>query len=509
MEELKEVKIGLVADLDIEFAESGGTTISIASGMVNATIVDDGDQAYVTQRSGVRTENGAPATANSWERAGRGIIYWPRMAGHLHVHYNGVYLGQQPLPTFDFGSSFYRKVYLFLASDEHIIFVDPDEDSVRDLDYDGPAAVEITDPNRPSDITLGGAYLDGYLFLMTAAGVIHNSTLNDVTTWAALDFIGTGRLHDRGVYLGQMSDHVVAYSQKSIEFFFNAGHPSGSPLSRRSDIYYQSGCADGESVWEAPRGHFFVGLDNQGRLEVFSLIDFQLTAIGSPGVNQYLAYIKNLTLGQDYRLIGAGYKSRGSEYYCLSVVHSVPNAPGRDQTPIASFVYDIKHEVWSMIEGWVGDRYGPLALIQTINTDSLIGNITGLSVAAIGAVIASDDSYRARDTGNEVPQGNINMSLISPRYDYGTRNNKRMASLRADMIVVDHAGASQPGDILVQWRDDAEVAFNAGVAVELALWGLRIRRMGRFFVRSFRFSCSLVDQVRIKGVICKIRKSKD
>ena len=74
--------------------------------------------------------------------------------------------------------------------------------------------------------------LDGYVFLSTADGNIYNSNLNDPATWTiATDFITAESFGDGLKRIARSGSYIVAFGDDSIEWFYDAANPTGSPLS--------------------------------------------------------------------------------------------------------------------------------------------------------------------------------------------------------------------------------------------------------------------------------------
>lgn len=81
----------------------------------------------------------------------------------------------------------------------------------------------------------GFVYTDGYLFFMRQNGRIYNYKLN---SWNTIIDESNYITNTSGVGRG-VSDYrntVVAFSENEIEFFRNAGHATGSPLTSMSDL---------------------------------------------------------------------------------------------------------------------------------------------------------------------------------------------------------------------------------------------------------------------------------
>ena len=133
--------------------------------------------------------------------------------------------------------------------------------------------------NNGVSITRGGASLDGYFIVCDITGKIYNSALNDITTWTATNFITAEREPDTGVFLGQHHNHIVYIGTRSIEFFYNAGNTSGSPLARRADVQYSIGCYVPNSIVQDGDVIYFVGTDHAGWSKLYKLENFQLVIL--------------------------------------------------------------------------------------------------------------------------------------------------------------------------------------------------------------------------------------
>lgn len=99
----------------------------------------------------------------------------------------------------------------------------------------GGAWTQITDSDFPSAVTPSHAHLDGYMFVMTEGGRIYNSDLNSLSAWTSTSFITASSFGDKGVGCVRYRNYILGLGDYSIEFFVNAGNPSGSVLKRLPD----------------------------------------------------------------------------------------------------------------------------------------------------------------------------------------------------------------------------------------------------------------------------------
>lgn len=151
------------------------------------------------------------------------------------------------------------------------------------------APASISDADMPGNngvsLVRGGASLDGYFFVCDITGKIHNSDLNDITAWTSTNFLTAEREPDIGVYLGKMGDNLVYIGTRSIEFFYNAGNATGSPLARRQDISYRLGCYHPNTIVQLGDIIFFLGTTQTGESHVYKLENFQLSIISNNRVD--------------------------------------------------------------------------------------------------------------------------------------------------------------------------------------------------------------------------------
>jgi hypothetical protein len=117
----------------------------------------------------------------------------------------------------------------------------------------------ISDADYPSATVRGCVYLDGTFYVMDKYGTIYGSGVNDCTSWDALNFITANAEPSPGVYLAKKDSYVVALKEQSIQFFWDAANPTGSPLSPVQSGILNIGCAHGFSVQNIESNVIFMG----------------------------------------------------------------------------------------------------------------------------------------------------------------------------------------------------------------------------------------------------------
>lgn len=123
----------------------------------------------------------------------------------------------------------------------------------------GQTLTQVTDADYPTSTVRGLVYLNGTFYVMDQDGVIYGSAIDNFTSWSALNFINAQSEPDGGVHIFKYNQYVVAFGQYTIEFFYDAGNASGSPLSPVQNAQMLIGCASADSVTQLSSSVFFIG----------------------------------------------------------------------------------------------------------------------------------------------------------------------------------------------------------------------------------------------------------
>ncbi|MBT8449488.1 MAG: hypothetical protein KJO69_07355, partial [Gammaproteobacteria bacterium] len=261
------MKIPLAVDLDIHKFSGSGIT-EYESGLTNSIVHVEGGKPVITQRPSIDLTEDASDVVGILAR-GRGIYYWEQNAKLYIVNDDSIYeTTQDSVAKGTITSGTERMKILETIGTPRLVFIDAENDEGWTM-ATSTTVTQITDANFPTTLCHGGAILDSYTFVMDEDGIIYNSAVDDPTTWPALGFLEAERENDKGVYLAKHHDHIVAFGTRTIEFFYNAGNATGSPLNRRQDIQYNIGCASGLSVWENGDRIYFIGSSPPGQLQVY------------------------------------------------------------------------------------------------------------------------------------------------------------------------------------------------------------------------------------------------
>jgi hypothetical protein len=331
-----------------------------------------------------------------------------------------------------------------------------------------PATGTITALGARSTVP-GVVYLDGYFCVMDIYGVIYISALNDARAWNALDFITADAEPGQGVVIARALNYVVAFKEWSTEFFFNAGNPTGSPLSRVDNGFTLVGCASGTSLAYVSEGLAWISQTRQDGRGVHLMQGTQQAKISTPDVDRVL---DNDSLAEVYSY---GLKVGGHSLYILTLI-----------TTGVTLVFDFTSKVWTQWASGAAEAYFNLTH-ATYN-----GGLTlGLHKTS-GNVYSLDESY-LDDAGTS-----IDLLCRTIQVDNGTTNNHAMGK-------VEVIGTKASTTATVRWSDDDYATWSTNRTVDLSLPRSSLRRCGDFRRRAFELRHSgsvavVLSSLEIEGI---------
>jgi hypothetical protein len=161
----------------------------------------------------------------------------------------------------------------------------------------------VVEPDHAVDPVVSSAppvFLDGYIFYIghgfgtTPRQRIYNSTLGDPTEVdISTSFIDAEMHSDALVAITKHHNHIVAFGQRSIEFFYNAEIEIGSPLQRQPAYSSRIGLSTLSAslyrkVMEIGDEIYFIGREEGGGIGVFVIDNFRVKRISFPGLDYQL-----------------------------------------------------------------------------------------------------------------------------------------------------------------------------------------------------------------------------
>ena len=422
---------------------------------------------YCLKRPGVSTHSqppGAPTT-------GRGIHAWATTGSTYSVFGNNIFANTSTL-TSSMNTSSGRCWFVEIppSTGQAQLVICDGEDNYNITSTGVLTQIDEADDAQYPVSSLGPVvYLDGYLFQGTSSGRIYNTVLNTVSSWIANDYI-TADTHAgalEAIYI--QKDQIAAFTKNRIEFFFNNGNPTGSPLLRIDQNTMGIGLASRESLAWSGETACFVGEnsgDGDGGRAVYVMQSLsKVRDISTPVINRVL-----INEGLSISSCNAWMERiAGQLVYALSLAVA-------DRT----FVYGVDSGMWSEWQNSAGNKF------NVASATSLNGTVY-LQDASAGNVYRILPSV-FQDTGS-----NFTVRLQTPRMNWGTPLRKYEPSLSI-------VGDSTLSTVQVYVNDDdSTTTYSLVGQIDMTQPQKRITRLGGFYDRAHRFEYQANSSFRVQA----------
>ncbi len=316
--------------------------------------------------------------------------------------------------------------------------------------YAGQVA-KVTDTNYPQRTVPGIVNLDSTVYVMDAGGVIYGCDLTNPTQWNALNFITAEYESDAGVCLAKHQNYIAALKKNTIQFFYDAGTPIGSPLLPLLNATSRIGCASAGSVVSMDNTLIYMAQTFQAGRSIVALNGFVPTPIS----NQYVDRILN---ADDLATVFSySVKIAGHDFYVLTL-----------KTSNITLVCDMTTKEWST---WATTaNYFSQVSYATDNASNYLQNETNGTIS-----IMSPTTYL--DNGSDlIASGNTDI------IDFNSVQRK----FCTDVTVIGDK-YSTANTVYISWTDNNYVSFNTIQPVDMAQIRPRINRAGSFRRRAFKW----------------------
>jgi hypothetical protein len=407
------------------------------------------EQAWVIKRPGL-TEDATTAVA-----AGRGLYSWN---GNLWaVVGNKVYKDGSAIGgTLNTSSG---RVYMDSAADGTGLLIINDGGDLYTVNTSDTLAT-LADGDIPAATVAGAVVLDQYLFVMDSDGVIYNSDVGDVTAWTATSFLTAELMADTANRIARHVNYIVAFSEKSVEFFYDAGNTTGSPLSVLQGTPTLVGCAAGESVVNIGDELLWVAQDQGGGLYVVRMKSFSPDRVSTHVIEESLdAEAASISSVYAYHL-----RTMGHSFYVLTL----------PTTEAKTWVYDLDNGMW---HEW--SSYDGMAETYFTGYDAI--NHAGIDK------ILDEDNGKVFDFDPGTYQDDTNTIKVlgqTKRWDNETNLTKFMYRLE----VVGDQDTTDGADLSISYSDDDYANFSTARTVDLNDPRPHLTRLGHFERRAFKYT---------------------
>lgn len=317
-------------------------------------------------------------------------------------------------------------------------------------------------------------FLDGYIFRGSNQDIF-NSNLNDPTTWSASNFISVESYADKLLDLARVGTYIVAFSQDSIQYFYDAGNPTGSPLSvvqgATKNIGYLGGLASaGDDI-------YFIG-EASGAPSLYKLSGLRVTPVDSLP----FARVWNTNGGVvQFPLRGRIVSLNGHTLYYVE-------ATGLGSAQAQTYVYDLDSGAWSFLS------YQNTSSMWVTGAQTFT-LATGFKRECYFCLWGDQNLYKFSSSVYQDNAVNFTAKFRTPRLTFDTRRNKFGARL-----VVDADQTSSSSLFNVSWTDDDYQTFSTPRTLNLADNYQQMYALGSFRARSFVFTYTDNFPMRWKSI---------
>jgi len=330
-------------------------------------------------------------------------------------------------------------------------------------------AVTVAGAGFPTPHLPTPVYYDGYLLLVKAnTADCYNSNLDFPLVFTAGDFISAEMAPDVITGITTINNHFVLFGSKAIEYFYDAGNPTGTPFARNDVFVKLNGYYGG--IAKYGNDVYIVSIPDSGSPDVYVLRDFKLQSVGNNAIRKFLGFYGVLV-----NYTGSIIALNGNTFYVLV----------RESSNV-TYMLDISTGIWGVLD------YKNTGSFPIMRADSAISPFyttyfTLINSPNIYAFIESDP-YTDTDV-------NVTATIVTQKSDFGTNNQKYMSGLE---LKADRTG----GQVNISWTDNDYQTYSTPRTISLDQEQPDIRQLGRFRQRAFKItesssSACKIDELRV------------
>lgn len=405
----------------------------------------------------------------------RGIYYW--LGTTIYVAGNTIYSENVALGTIATSTGVVGFTeFVNLVGVVTLVLVDGTDGYV----FSSPTVfpTKIVSANFPTPHLPDPIFMDGYLFLAKAnTQDVYNSNLNDPTLWNAGEFLSAEMYPDTIQALSKNNNYIYAVGSQSVEFFFDAANPTGTPLARNASAVLQFGTPALNTVIQTEKEVILVGQTGNGGYTIWAIDGFNPSQICTPYVRDVLRY--QSTLASPTTFVAACIRLSGHKLYILTL-------------STTTLVYSFESKSWST---WSSGIDGSSMFISKLFADGPNSTCKGLSYA--GVSVFSDQYY----IDNLTP---FLQEIQTVKYDFDTMDRKFMHRFA---LVGDVPTSSGVGNnFTLSWTDNDYLTWSTPRTLSMNNDFPMLKQLGTFRRRAFKIQYSGYYRIRIEGFEVDINK---
>jgi hypothetical protein len=306
-------------------------------------------------------------------------------------------------------------------------------------------------PHIPTPI-----FIDGYLLLAKGnTSEVYNSLLGDFGAFRSGQFVSVTQFAGNITGLTKQQNYLICFKEDSVEYLYNAGNTTGSPLSRSTQAITAFGCNQRNTIQSLEDDIIFVGKGSGGGFGVWKINGFKEVKVSTEYVDTYLnddlELYGNTSLSADY-LSGAVVRLDGHSFYLVGERVNTKNK--------RHLVFDPQEKFWSFWDSAVLGASEFIGKYATTRFDKSYFQTPSKKIlrfpqdAAAGSYNDNAAVYTA--------------SYSSPYVDMDNQNRKRWRSLD---LIGDHY--SYDNEVYIKYKDTGSLV-SPGWKINLGMSKARI-----------------------------------
>jgi hypothetical protein len=348
--------------------------------------------------------------------------------------------------------------------------------------YDNTTLAPVVDSPFPASgpRTRGAVYLDATIYVMNQLKAsIHGSlaAANNPEDWDALNVILAQIEPMKGVYLAKNLVYVLAIKEHYTEAFYDAGNPTGSPLSPVQGAKMNFGCYHPGTVRDVGGDLMWVGDSGEGYPTVVLVSNLKADVVSTPQVERILARTHNDTDGafSSWNCRIAGHRLYGINYFGATIP---PNPP----FPPFTLVYDLTSRIWYH---WTTSSGGALNYADSVQlgTETIFLHGTNGNQMCIDETVFKDED----------DPGQFSFEIYTPNYDGDTRLQKVLNQMTI-------LGDQTANTIFMRYSDDDYATWSSEFQFLMNLDRPDQPDLGAFTKRAFHFRHTANTGCRMESV---------
>lgn len=245
-------------------------------------------------------------------------------------------------------------------------------DGTNGYSYDGTTFSVITHAAF-IDTATHIVYKDGYFIINDpATDRFYISSLEDPTTWNALDFAVAEVQPDKGLALAVTNDELVIFGDETTQPYFNTGDED-FPFTSNQVGVLDIGIAAPHSLARSAEGLFFVSLKPEGGISVTQVGDQFSGVISTDERNWRVSKLSN-----PFDAVGFTYSQDGRSYYVLNFIEDK-----------ITMIYSLADRQWS--ERKSGDTRWLISGHGYLNNKNIVGSYNSNKFYELSSSVFDED----------------------------------------------------------------------------------------------------------------------